>query len=117
MPSALASLRRGRHPGRTTARDTSPRRPPPPVRAVVCLGRGQCAPPVVLRSQASQAQWNAGWQPYLERLSLACVEMVLSESLFAAPLELGDNRELDAAAVALEMVRATLPGDWLMAPA
>lgn len=41
------------------------------------------------------------WEPYLERFSLACVEMVLSESLFSAPLELRDNRELDPAAAAL----------------
>jgi hypothetical protein len=41
------------------------------------------------------------WEPYLERFSLACVEMVLSESLFSAPLELSDNRELDPAAAAL----------------
>jgi hypothetical protein len=41
------------------------------------------------------------WEPYLERFSLACVEMVLSESLHSAPLELSDNRELDPAAAAL----------------
>jgi hypothetical protein len=42
-----------------------------------------------------------GWQPFLERFSLACVEMVLSESLFSAPLELSDNRPLDPTAAAL----------------
>jgi hypothetical protein len=124
-------------------------------------------PAVVLRSRASQAQWDAGWISYLERFSLACVEMVLSESLFAGPLDLGDNRPLDPAAgalleqrfarlvipdyplwasaggwvrwfagpdvilrddggkwlwmrartaAALEMVRAALPGEWLMVP-
>jgi hypothetical protein len=107
------------------------------------------------------------WEPYLERFSLACVEMVLSESLFSARLELSDNRELDPAAaalveqhfarlaipayplwaepggvvrwftgpdvllrdeagiwlwvrarttLALEAVRAALPGEWLMLP-
>jgi len=58
-------------------------------------------PPVMLRSRASHAQWDAGWEPYLERFSLACVEMVLSESLFAASLELSDNRALDPATTAL----------------
>jgi hypothetical protein len=110
---------------------------------------------------------DVGWEPFLERFSLACVEMVLSESLHSAPLGLSDNRELDPAAaelvarrfarlaipdyplwalpggsvrwfagpevllcdfagtwlsvrarttVALDAVRAALPGDWLMLP-
>jgi hypothetical protein len=54
-------------------------------------------PPVMVAGNAE----DAGWEPYLERFSLACVEMVLSESLFSAPLELSDNRGLDAAAAAL----------------
>ena len=108
-----------------------------------------------------------GWEPFLERFSLACVEMVLSESLFSAPLELSDNCELDPTAAtlveqrfarlaipdypmwalpgasvhwltgpdlllrhdggtwlwvrarttaALDAVRSTLPGEWLMLP-
>jgi hypothetical protein len=110
---------------------------------------------------------DVGWEPYVGRFSLACVELVLSESLHSAPLELSDNRELDAAAaalveqrfarlaipdypmwavpggsvrwftgpdvllcdfagtwlwvrarttLALDAVRATLPGEWLMLP-
>jgi hypothetical protein len=54
-------------------------------------------PPVVVARNFE----NLGWEPFLERFSLACVEMVLSESLFSAPLELSDNRELDPAEVAL----------------
>jgi hypothetical protein len=57
-------------------------------------------PPVVLRRSVLDA-WDAGWEPYLEQFSLACVEMVLSESLFAGALDLGDNRALDPAAAAL----------------
>jgi hypothetical protein len=134
---------------------------------VPLAGYEQPDPPVVLRSGASQAQRDAGWEPYMERFSLACVEMVLSESLFTGAVELGDNRPLDAAAAALleqrfarlaipdyplwaepdglvrwfggpgvilrddggtwlwvrartvaalEVVRATLPGEWLMVP-
>lgn len=51
-------------------------------------------PPVV----AARNFDGVSWKPNLERFSLACVEMVLSESLCSAPLELSDNRGLDAAA-------------------
>jgi hypothetical protein len=54
-------------------------------------------PPVVVARNFE----DVSWRPYLERFSLACVEMVLSESLFSAPLELSDNRGLDPAAVAV----------------
>lgn len=63
-------------------------------------------PPVVFRL-------DDAWVPFLDRFSLACVEMVLSESLFADPVELGDNRDLDEPAVALleeYFVRLSLPG-------
>jgi hypothetical protein len=55
---------------------------------------------------------DVSWEPYLERFSLACVEMVLSESLFSAPSGLSDNRELDPAEVALveqRFARLALP--------
>ncbi|WP_203842181.1 hypothetical protein [Winogradskya humida] len=48
-------------------------------------------PPVLLRLES-------GWRPYLDRVSLACVEMVLSEWMLAD--EPADNRELDDEAVA-----------------
>lgn len=57
-------------------------------------------PPVVFWLDARDPR-QAGWRPFLERFSLACVELVLYESMFSAPLELGDNRDLDAAAAAL----------------
>jgi hypothetical protein len=123
----------------------------------------QSDPPVVVARNFE----DVGWEPFLERFSLACVEMVLSESLHSAPLELSDNRELDPAGhalvarrfarlaipdyplwalpggsvrwftgpevllcdfagtwlwvrarttLALDAVRAALPGDWLMLP-
>jgi hypothetical protein len=123
----------------------------------------QSDPPVVVARNFE----DVGWEPFLERFSLACEEMVLSESLFSAPVELSDNRELDPATaglvgqlftslampdypmwalpggsvrwftgpevllcdfagtwlwvrarttLALDAVRAALPGDWLMLP-
>jgi hypothetical protein len=57
----------------------------------------QADPPVVLARNFE----DVGWEPFLERFSVACVEMVLSESLFSAPAELSDNRELDPAEVVL----------------
>jgi hypothetical protein len=44
---------------------------------------------------------DVSWEPFLDRFSVACVEMVLSESLHSAPLGLSDNRELDPAGHAL----------------
>jgi hypothetical protein len=58
---------------------------------------GQSDPPVVMAPNFE----DVGWEPFLERFSLACVEMVLSESLFSAPVELSDNRELDPATAGL----------------
>jgi hypothetical protein len=119
-------------------------------------------PPVVyLRTDLGRP----GWHPYLDRFSLACVEMALSESMLGS--DISDNRPLDEATVnilerrferlsfpdyplwanpdgpstrwfgdddvllrddcrdwlwvharnvtALHRVRATLPGEWLMA--
>jgi hypothetical protein len=57
----------------------------------------QADPPVVVARNFE----DVGWEPFLERFSVASVEMVLSESLFSAPVELSDNRELDSAAAAL----------------
>jgi hypothetical protein len=56
-------------------------------------------PPVVFRlDSASQAE--RAWRPFLERVSLACVEMVLSEWLSSGE-EFADNRELDDEAIVL----------------
>jgi hypothetical protein len=52
-------------------------------------------PPVLVRGATSRDEGPL-WHPYLDRLSLAIVEMLLFESLFAAHEgSLGDNRELD----------------------
>jgi hypothetical protein len=56
-------------------------------------------PAVVFRLDASLPGERA-WQPFLERVSLACVEMVLSEWMLAGEV-FADNRELDDEAVAL----------------
>jgi hypothetical protein len=58
---------------------------------------GQPDPPVVWQGRTA-GEWT-GWAPYFDRFSLACLEIVLSESLFAGP-GLDDNRALDAAALA-----------------
>ena len=65
-------------------------------------------PPVVVACNFE----DVTWEPYLERFSLACAEMVLSESLFSAPSGRSDNRELDPAEVALveqRFARLALP--------
>ena len=65
-------------------------------------------PPVVVARNFE----DGSWELFLERFSLACVEIVLSESLFSAPVELSDNRELDPAAIALleqRFVRLAFP--------
>ncbi|OKI49354.1 hypothetical protein [Micromonospora sp. CB01531] len=51
---------------------------------------GQDDPPVVVNI-------GDGWMPYSDRLSLALVEMVLSEAMFSADEGNVDNRELDDA--------------------
>ena len=56
----------------------------------------QADPPVVARNFE-----DGGWEPFLERFSVACVALVLSESLHSALVSLSDNRELDPAEVAL----------------
>jgi hypothetical protein len=53
-------------------------------------------PPVVWRPVGTGER--EPWQPYLDRFSVACVELVLSESLFAGG-GLADNRPVDEAAV------------------
>ncbi|WFE94876.1 hypothetical protein [Micromonospora sp. WMMD987] len=54
-----------------------------PVRAI-----GQDDPPVVVDA-------GDGWVPYADRLSVALVEMVMSEAMFSAGERHVDNRELD----------------------
>ncbi|MFJ3877084.1 hypothetical protein ACIPW5_06455 [Streptomyces sp. NPDC090077] len=49
-------------------------------------------PPVVFRRRDSHAQ---PWTPFLDRFSAACVEMVLSESLFAQYETRTDSRPLE----------------------
>jgi hypothetical protein len=56
----------------------------------------QADPPVVYQSFAVAA--TLPWQPFLGRLSLACLEMVLSEWLMSNEV-FHDNRELDDATV------------------
>jgi hypothetical protein len=58
---------------------------------------GDPDPPVA--AQEVQAGHGLGWTPYLDRFSLACVEIVLSESLFTAA-GLDDNKPLDDADLA-----------------
>lgn len=52
-------------------------------------------PPVVFRELSRDG--HTPWRPFLERLSLAMVEMVLSEALLSAEADddVSDNRELD----------------------
>ncbi|GIH16748.1 hypothetical protein [Rugosimonospora africana] len=56
-------------------------------------------PPVVFRLD-SVGQAQRAWQPFLDRVSLACVEMVLSEWMFSGEMFV-DNRELDDETIAL----------------
>jgi len=64
---------------------------------------GQADPAVVMNA-------GNGWVPYADRLSLALVEMVLSEAMFSADESQVDNRELDDAAKAiLDATFAPLP--------
>ncbi len=55
---------------------------------------GQDDPPVLVNS-------GDGWVPYSDRLSLALVEMVMSEAMFSADQRDVDHRELDETANAL----------------
>ena len=50
-------------------------------------------PPVVVRARLADRSAER-WEPWLDRFSSACVEIVLSESLFVSE-ELGDNRALE----------------------
>jgi hypothetical protein len=124
-------------------------------------------PPVVFRLDGTYSAPEP-WRPFLGRLSVACVEMVLYEALFGSDGDDHDNREVEAADLgvlerrysrlalpdypmwatpdgppvrwfygrdalicdhagawlwvrtrtpeALQAVRETLPGDWLMQP-
>ncbi|MFJ8010121.1 hypothetical protein [Streptomyces fagopyri] len=49
-------------------------------------------PPVVFRRKDSDSD---RWEPFLDRFSTACIEMVLSESLFAHDETRADNRPLE----------------------
>jgi hypothetical protein len=65
-------------------------------------------PPVLLRGAMDGDQDPV--HPYLDRLSLAIVEMLLSEALFSEHNDFGDNRELDDGALrALESHFVRLP--------
>ncbi|WET76226.1 SMI1/KNR4 family protein [Amycolatopsis sp. QT-25] len=65
-------------------------------------------PPVVMRPDLEDKQAES-WDAWLDRFSLACVEVVLSESLFSDD-ELGGHRELTEQDVALlEQLYARLP--------
>lgn len=55
-------------------------------------------PPVVFRLDRLGGA-ACGWGRWFDRLSLACIEMVLSESLMSGAVDLCDNRELDDAAI------------------
>lgn len=50
-----------------------------------------------------------GWTPYADRLSLALVEMVLSEAMFSANEETADNRELANTVLSNTFARLPLP--------
>ena len=72
---------------------------------VPALGAGQDDPPAVVNV-------GRGWVPYSDRLSVALVEMVLSEALMSADLRVTDNRELDdetSAALNASFVRLPIP--------
>ncbi|MEV0430604.1 hypothetical protein [Micromonospora sp. NPDC050495] len=60
-------------------------------------------PPVQFRVDAVRPAERV-WQPFLDRVSLACVEMVLSEWMFSDAM-FADSRHLDDAAVALLQAR------------
>jgi hypothetical protein len=65
-------------------------------------------PPVVLRADLADKSAER-WDGWLDRFSQACVEIVLSESLFSSE-DLGDNRELgDGEAALLEQRLTRLP--------
>ncbi len=57
---------------------------------------GRPDPPVVVEGVV--AGEGQGWTPYLDRFSLACLEIVLSESLFTG-VGLDDNKQLDEASI------------------
>lgn len=57
---------------------------------------GNPDPPVVVEGMV--AGYGQGWTPYLDRFSLACLEIVLSESLFTG-VGLDDSRQLDDAGI------------------
>jgi hypothetical protein len=67
-------------------------------------------PPVVLRMDLADKRAES-WDGWLDRFSHACVELVLSESLFSSE-DLGDNRELaegEAGALERRFTRLPLP--------
>lgn len=69
---------------------------------------GEADPPVVFRLDSFRPEERL-WQPFLDRVSLACVEMVLSEWMLSGEA-FCDNRELDDEAIhALEERFRRLP--------
>src|SRR4029450_4278942 len=62
-------------------------------------------PPVVVARNFE----DGSWEPFLERFSVGCVEMVLSESLFSAPGALSAHRDMDPATAEL-VAGSSLPG-------
>ncbi|PZG57027.1 hypothetical protein C1I98_00595 [Spongiactinospora gelatinilytica] len=67
-------------------------------------------PPVVIRTGMADKAAES-WEGWLDRFSHACVEIVLSESLFSSE-DLGDNREFDedeAATLERRFTRLPLP--------
>jgi hypothetical protein len=67
----------------------------------------QADPPVRWRLNDA----DGAWRPYLERFSLTCVELVLSESLFSSAdlLEMGELDPAAAARLGRRFVRLALP--------
>lgn len=57
---------------------------------------GHPDPPVAV--EGMEGGHGKGWTPYMDRFSLACLEIVLWESLFTGP-GLDDNKQLDEASV------------------
>jgi len=69
---------------------------------------GEPDPPVVFRLDSLQPAKRV-WQPFLDRVSLACVEMVMSEWMLSGD-NFDDNRELDVETIdALEKRFNRLP--------
>ncbi|MFI6266116.1 hypothetical protein [Micromonospora sp. NPDC051006] len=80
------------------------------VEAQHCASWGVAAEPVGQDDPAVVMETGDGWVPYSDRLSVALVEMVLSEAMFSADEGNVDNRELDGtASAALDTTFERLP--------